>query len=432
MPKAKSASASRPRERGPGRSSLLEASAAAGAHRRRAGSRGRALRLLVNVHEASPFIVRGRAARATRRTEHREGWRSCRARRGRVVARSSSSSRRPRWRPARPALSASRAPSGCSCSGRSRSSRTRGSRERAGSSASVVQRERRDGFEAAFFKHLEPQPLGSTVIMSVGMPPQLSRGSPGTAMATRRRSMADARGARLTEAKARAGARSAGEARSRRRAAGRSRPGCRRPIGEGLGGSNGGGDWRPAGLVQRPGRDDAAGLPGECAGSSSAPHGREAHGGRRRVIEEDVPLDETRAPTARSPARSSPVLTLLRPPRCSDRRPAPPAQIPRAGRTAAGGWEPRAAPGLEAATQPLALSAMVCGIQQRSRPEGPGGSCPARHEHGCRRPRCKETRRIDWARRPGHDSVLRLNHDSAPVATGPPLCSSLELRPALA
>jgi hypothetical protein len=32
----------------------------------------------------------------------------------------------------------------------------------------VVQRERRDGFEAAFFKHLEPQPLGSTVVMSVG------------------------------------------------------------------------------------------------------------------------------------------------------------------------------------------------------------------------------------------------------------------------
>lgn len=163
MSKAKSASASRnpgarPASSGPSEASLPLALTAA-----EQDLLGRALRFLVNV-QAAPFIARARRE-GYAANEHREGWRLFKLAAG-------------EQRPLEHlfAEAAVEAASGGGVEGAERMQllrevdvfentwfpRTRAIIRR------VVARERRDGFEAAFFKHLEPQPLGSTVTMSVG------------------------------------------------------------------------------------------------------------------------------------------------------------------------------------------------------------------------------------------------------------------------
>ncbi|WP_437972593.1 hypothetical protein WMF11_25640 [Sorangium sp. So ce295] len=159
MPKAKSASAPRTPGARPGPSEPSEASLPLALTAAEQDLLGRALRFLVNV-QAAPFIARARRE-GYAANEHREGWRLFKLAAG-------------EQRPLEHLFA--EAASGGGVEGAERMQllrevevfentwfpRTRAIIRR------VVQRERRDGFETAFFKHLEPQPLGSTVVMSVG------------------------------------------------------------------------------------------------------------------------------------------------------------------------------------------------------------------------------------------------------------------------
>ncbi|CAN94716.1 MULTISPECIES: hypothetical protein [Sorangium] len=196
MPKAKSASASRNPGARPAPSGPFEASLPPALSAAEQDLLGRALRFLVNV-QAAPFIARARRE-GYAANEHREGWR---------LFKLASGEQRPLEHLF--AEAAIEAASGGGVEGAERMQllrevdvfentwfpRTRAIIRR------VVPRERRDGFEAAFFKHLEPQPLGSTVTMSVGTYLRrlegLARNSDGDAKKVHK--MLAARG--LTEAK---------------------------------------------------------------------------------------------------------------------------------------------------------------------------------------------------------------------------------------
>ncbi|KYG03186.1 hypothetical protein BE21_52955 [Sorangium cellulosum] len=159
MPKAKSASASKqPGARGaasePSEASLPLVLTAA-----EQDLLGRALRLLVNV-QAAPFVERARREGYTAE-EHREGWRLLKLASGEQRSLEHLFVE---------------ASSGGVVEGAERMrllqevdtfENTWFPRARA-IIRRVVPRERRDGFEAAFFKNLEQQPLGPAVIMSVG------------------------------------------------------------------------------------------------------------------------------------------------------------------------------------------------------------------------------------------------------------------------
>ncbi|XYH92682.1 hypothetical protein ACMHYB_33000 [Sorangium sp. So ce1128] len=120
---------------------------------------GRALRFLVNV-QAAPFVARARREGYTP-DEHREGWRLLKLASG-------------EQRPLEHLFVEASSGGGVEGAERLRLlqevdtfentwfPRTRAIIRR------VVSRERRDAFEAAFFKNLEHQPLGPAVIMSVG------------------------------------------------------------------------------------------------------------------------------------------------------------------------------------------------------------------------------------------------------------------------
>ncbi|KYF63361.1 hypothetical protein [Sorangium cellulosum] len=119
---------------------------------------GRALKLLVNV-QAAPFIARARREGYTP-AEHREGWRLLKLASGEQrplehlfveasVGGAVEGAERLRLLQEVDALESTWFP------------RTRAIIRR------VVPRERRDGFEAAFFKNLEQQPLGPAAIMAV-------------------------------------------------------------------------------------------------------------------------------------------------------------------------------------------------------------------------------------------------------------------------
>ncbi|WP_437283481.1 hypothetical protein WME90_23770 [Sorangium sp. So ce375] len=159
MAKAKSASAFRNPGAQPASSEPSEASLSAALTAAEQDLLGRALRFLVNV-QAAPFLARARRE-GYAANEHREGWR---------LFKLASGEQRPLEH-----LFAE-APSSGGVEGAERMQllreidafentwfpRTRAIIRR------VVPRERRDGFEAAFFKHLEPHPLGSSASMSVG------------------------------------------------------------------------------------------------------------------------------------------------------------------------------------------------------------------------------------------------------------------------
>ncbi|WP_437573121.1 hypothetical protein [Sorangium sp. So ce887] len=158
MPKAKSASASKNPGARAATSEPSEASLPLVLTAAEQDLLGRALRLLVNV-QAAPFCARARREGYTAE-EHREGWRLLKLASG-------------EQRPLEHLFV--EASSGGVVEGAERMQllqevdtfentwfpRTRAIIRR------VVPRERRDGFEVAFFKHLEQQPLGPAEIMSV-------------------------------------------------------------------------------------------------------------------------------------------------------------------------------------------------------------------------------------------------------------------------
>ncbi|WP_437805609.1 hypothetical protein [Sorangium sp. So ce1078] len=159
MPKAKSASASKTLGARGASSEPSEASLPIVLGAAELDLLGRALKFLVNV-QAAPFGARARREGYTAE-EHREGWRLLKLASG-------------EQRPLEHLFV--EASSGGVVEGAERMRllqevdtfentwfpRTRAIIRR------VVPRERRDGFEAAFFKNLEQQPLGPAVIMSVG------------------------------------------------------------------------------------------------------------------------------------------------------------------------------------------------------------------------------------------------------------------------
>ncbi|WP_437594893.1 hypothetical protein [Sorangium sp. So ce1000] len=159
MPKAKSASASRNPGAQPASFEPSDASLPLTLTAAEQNLLGRALRFLVNV-QAAPFIARARRE-GYAANEHREGWRLFKLASG-------------EQRPLEHLFV--EAPSNGGVEGAERMQllrevdafestwfpRTRAIIRR------VVPRERRGGFEAAFFKHLEQQPPGPAAIMSVG------------------------------------------------------------------------------------------------------------------------------------------------------------------------------------------------------------------------------------------------------------------------